>query len=169
MSSPAQSSPATPSSSPATVRGDVSFPNQLLGLHENSSATAGQAISMINRGFVSPLTKGLGGTSKAAIYGDEQNGFFVVVAVKTRKKITSPDDVVNKLQNDWVNRGATDVMAFPAGRKGESVVCEQTQQNLVCLWADHLSIGVVLYSLGSPISFKDGVSKTIQIRSAVMH
>jgi hypothetical protein len=58
------------------------MPAQLLGLKENTSATAMQAISILRKGIVSRSMGQLIG-EKAAIYGGEHNAaqpFFLVVA-----------------------------------------------------------------------------------------
>lgn len=168
--SPSVSSPSPANSSPATAAEAVSFPSQLLGRDKNASATAEQVVSSLDKEYVSTFTAILGGTGKGAIYGDEQNGFFIVIAAKAQKQIVSPDTVVHNIQNDWASSGVTDLKLFPAGSDGQEVACQQTQQqDVVCFWADHVSIGITLYSPGLASGLNDGASKTIQIRSAVVH
>jgi hypothetical protein len=99
--SAAASSPAPQSSSTATAAGSVSLPNQLLGRNKNTSAVAKQAVSILDRTYVSPLTAGLHGNWKSALYGGGQNGetpFFFVVAGKLDKRIASPNSVAHRLQ-----------------------------------------------------------------------
>jgi hypothetical protein len=168
--SPSVSSPSPANSSPATAAGAVSFPSQLLGRDKNSSAAAEKVISSLDKEYVSTFTAILGGTGKGAIYGDEQNGFFIVIAAKAQKQIASPDTAVRDIQNDWASSGVTDLNVFPGGSNGQETACQQTpQQDVVCFWADHLSIGITLYTPGLASGLKDGASKTIQIRSAVVH
>jgi hypothetical protein len=170
--SAAASSPAPHNSNSATAAGLVSLPNQLPGRNKNTSAVAKQAVSVLDRTYVSPLTADLHGTWKAALYGGGQNGetpFFFVVAGKLDKRIASPDSVAHRLQNSMVGRGITDAKVFPAGPGGEALVCARTHMDIICSWADHVSFGVVLYSPGFASSLNDGASKARQVRSAVVH
>lgn len=172
--SPASSSPAPQSSNSATTVA-VHLPTQLLGQNENTSAAAKQATSILDRQYVSLLTAGLGGSWKTAIYGgNAQNAttpttdFFFVIAGTLTRPIASPDNVARKLQNSMLTRGITDAKLFPADANGEALVCGQTHMDIVCSWADHVSLGYVLYSPGFASSLSDGASKTSQVRSAVV-
>ncbi len=166
--SSAVSSPA-PASSSATAAGAVSLPDQLLGQDKDTSADAAQVVSMLDREYASSLTAALSGPLKTAVYGDEQNGFFIVLAAKSQRQIASPDNTVDVMKNDWVSSGVTDARVFPAGPNGAAVACRPAQQDIVCMWADHVGIGLTLFSQGFASSLNDGASKTAQIRSAVVH
>jgi hypothetical protein len=150
----------------------VHFPNQLLGRNENTSAGAKQVIGLLNAKFVSRLTAALGG-GEAAMYGGGQSAttptsnFFFVIAAPLAKPI-SPDTFARKLQSSMLARGVTDAKVFPAGTNGRTLVCGQAQSDIICSWADHVSLGIVLYSPGFASSLNDGASKTKQIRSAVV-
>jgi hypothetical protein len=172
--SPPPSSPAPQSTSSAsTATGAVvHFPNQLLGRNENTSAGAKQVIGLLNAKFVSRLTAALGG-GEAAMYGGGQSAttatsnFFFVIAAPLAKPI-SPDTFARKLQSSMLARGVTDAKVFPAGANGRALVCGQAQSDIICSWADHVSLGIVLYSPGFASSLNDGASRTEQIRSAVV-
>ena len=173
--SPPASSSAPRSSSPATAAAGaaVHFPNQLLGQNKNTSAAAKQVIGILNREFVSRLTAELGG-GEAAIYGGGESvtapttDFFFVIATALAKPI-SPDVFARSLQSSMVARGITNAKLFPAGVSGGALVCGQTRSDIICSWADHVSLGIVLYSPGFASSLSDGASKTRQTRSAVVH
>jgi len=177
---PATSSPAAPSasvhssSSAAAATGSVQFPAQLLGLSQNTSATAKQAVTIVSRGFASRLTGDVV-NRKAAIYGGEQNGatpFFFVIAGTWAKHIASPNNVAHALQRFMQSKGFTDVRVFPASPNGEALICGQKHvtagTDTVCQWADHMSYGGVLYSPGFVSSLSGAASKTSQIHAAVV-
>jgi hypothetical protein len=123
---------------------------------------------MLNRVYASPVTKELGGTTKGAVYGDEQNGFFIVLAAKSQRKITSPTNAVNVMKANWLSKGISDVKVFPVSSNGGTQACQETQQDVICFWADYVSIGFTLFSPGLASSLADGASKTAQIHSAVV-
>lgn len=173
-SSPASSSAPQSGSSATTAAGAaVHFPNQLLGRNKNTSAAAKQVVGILNREFVSRLTAELGGGA-AAIYGGGKSAttpttdFFFVIATALARPI-SPDVFAHRLQSSMLSRGATNVKLFPAGAYGGVLVCGQTHSDIICSWADHVSLGIVLYSPGFASSLSDGASKTRQTRSAVVH
>lgn len=172
--SPAASSPSAHSSSPAAATGSVQLPAQLLGLEKNTSAAAKQAVTIVSRQFASRLTEDVVG-GKAAIYGGEQNGatpFFFVTAGAWAEHVASPDNVAHTLQEFMRTKGFTDVKVFPPGPDSEALVCGQKHvtagTDTVCYWADHVSLGVVLYSPGFVSSLSDAASKTSQIHSTVV-
>jgi len=154
--------------------GSVHFPAQLLGLKENTSATAMQAVSILRKGVVSRLMGHVVG-EKAAIYGGGQNAatpFFLVAAGAWGKRVAFPDSVAHIIQDFVVTKGFTDARLLPAGANGAAMVCGdkhvQTGTDTVCEWADHVSFGAVLYPPGFTSSLSDAASETSQIRSAVV-
>ena len=173
--SPAASSPSARSSSPAAATtGSVQLPAQLLGLKKNTSAAAKQAVTIVSRQFTSRLTEDVVG-GNTAIYGGEQNGatpFFFVTAGTWAEHVASPDNVAHTLQEFMRTRGFADVKVLPPGPDGEALVCGQKHvtagTDTVCYWADHVSLGLVLYSPGFVSSLSDAASKTSQIHSAVV-
>ena len=168
---PPASSPAPQTNSPTTAA-VVNFPHQLLGQNENTSAGAKQVISLLNAEYVSPLTAKLG-SAKAAMYGGGKSAttpttnFFFVIATSLDKPI-SPNVFAHKLQSSMSARGVTNAKVFPAGASGKALACGQTHNDIICSWADHVSLGIVLYSPGFATSLNDGASKTEQIRSTVV-
>ena len=174
--SPAASSPSALSNSPtAAATGSVQLPAQLLGLKKNTSAAAKQAVTIVNRQFASRLTVDVV-AGKAAIYGGEQNGatpFFFVTAGMWAERVASPDNVAHTLQEFMRTKGFTNVRVLPPGPDGEALVCGQKHvtagTDTVCYWADHVSLGIVLYSPGFVSSLSDAASKTSQIHSTVMN
>jgi hypothetical protein len=172
--SPAASSPRAHSSSPAAATGSVRLPAQLLGLAKNTSAAAKQAITIVGRQFASRLAEDVVG-GQSAIYGGEQNGampFFFVTVGRWVEHVASPDDVAHTLQDFMRTKGFTDVRVLPPGPDGETLVCGQKHvtagTDTVCYWADHVSLGLVLYSPGFVSSLSDAASKTSQIHSSVV-
>jgi hypothetical protein len=172
--SPAASSPSAHSSSSAVATGSVQLPAQLLGLKKNTSAAAKQAVTIVSRQFASRLTGDVVG-GKTAIYGGEQNGatpFFFVTAGTWAKHVASPDNVAHTLQGFMRTKGFTDVRVLPPGPDGEALVCGQKHvtagTDTVCYWADHVSLGLVLYSPGFVSSLSDAASKTSRIHSTVV-
>jgi hypothetical protein len=152
----------------------VHLPAQLLGLQENTSATAMQTASLLRRGLASRLMGDVVG-EKAAIYGGEQNAaspFFLVVAAAWAKHAARPENVAHALQEFLVAKGFTDARLLPPGPNGEARVCGhkhvQTGTDTVCEWADHASFGAVLYPPGFTSSLSDAASQTSQIHSAVV-
>jgi hypothetical protein len=150
------------------------MPAQLLGMKENSSATAMQVVSFVRKGVASRSMGQLVG-ERAALYGGEDNGaqpFFLVVTAKWAKRVTSLDNAAHVLQEFLVTKGFTDVKLVPAGSPGEVLVCGhkhvQAGTDTICEWADHKSFGAVLYSAGFISSFSDAASETSQIHSAVV-
>jgi hypothetical protein len=150
------------------------MPAQLLGLKENTSATAMQAISILRKGVASRSMGQLIG-EKAAIYGGENNGaqpFFLVVAAEWAKRVASLDNAAHVLQKFLVSKGFTDVTLLPAGSPREALVCGhkpvQAGTDTVCEWADHTSSGAALYSPGSISGLSEAASETSQIHSAVI-
>jgi len=153
--SPATSAPSAHSSSPAAATGSVRLPTQLLGLEKNTSAAAKQAVTIVGRQFSSRLAEDVVG-AQSAIYGGEQNGatpFFFVTAGTWAEHVASPDDVAHTLQEFRRLRHRTS---------------EYLRTDIVCHWADHVSLGLVLYSPGFVSSLSDAASKTSQIHSSVM-
>jgi hypothetical protein len=170
--SPAASSPTAHSSSAASVTADaLHLPNQLLGLDKNTSRTAKQAISVLNKKYFAPLAAVLVG-GKTAIYGGGQNAatpFFFVVAGELPAQVASPDNAAQRLQKSWSARGIDNVRLFSAGTRGAPVVCGQTQnKDIMCSWVDHVSFGYVLYSPGFASSLNKAASETSRIRSGVV-
>src|SRR5215471_4991806 len=162
--SPAASSPAPHSSTSAAPNGPVHMPAQLLGLNENTSATAMQAISVLRKGIASRSMGQLIG-EKAAIYGGGHNGaqpFFLVVAGDWAKRVASPDNAAHVIQEFLVTKGFADAKLLPAGSPGEALVCGhkhvQTGTDTVCEWADHTSFGAALYPPGFTSSLSDAAS-----------
>jgi hypothetical protein len=174
-SSPAVPSASARSSSPAAAAtGSVQLPAQLLGLKKNTSATAKQAITIVSREFASRLTGDVVG-GKAAIYGGAQNGatpFFFATAGTWAKHVASLNNVAHTLQKFMQAKGFTGASVRPAGPNGEALVCEQKHvtavTDTVCYWADHVTLGAVLFSPGFVSSLRDAASKTSQIRGAVV-
>ena len=150
------------------------MPAELLGLKENTSATAMQAISILRKGIASGSMGQLIG-EKAAIYGAEHNAaqpFFLVIAAEWAKRVASPDNAAHVIQGFLVTKGFTDAELLPAGSPGEALVCGhkhvQTGTDTVCEWADHMSFGAALYPPGFTSSLSDAASQTNQIYSAVV-
>jgi hypothetical protein len=172
--SPAASSPSAHSSSPAAATGSVRLPAQLLGLNKNTSAAAQQAVTIVGRQFTSRLTGDVV-SGQSAIYGGEQNGatpFFFVTAGTWAERVASPDNFARTLQEFMRTKGFTDVRVLPPGPDGEALVCGQKHvtagTDTVCYWADHVSLGLVLYSPGFVSSLSEAASKTSQIHSSVV-
>lgn len=170
--SPAASSPTVHSSSAATATADaLHLPNQLLGLDKNTSRTAKQTISVLDKKYVAPLAAVLVG-EKMAIYGGGQNAstpFFFVAAGELLAPIAAPDSVAQNLQKSWSARGIDNVKLFPAGPRGAPVVCGQTQnKDTMCSWVDRVSFGYVLYPPGFSASLKKAASKTSQIHTGIV-
>jgi hypothetical protein len=152
----------------------VRLPAQLLGLQQNTSATAKQAATIVSREFASRLTGDVVG-GKTAIYGGGQNGatpFFFVTAGSWAERVASPNSVAHTLQKFMRTKGFTDARVLPPGPNSEALVCGQRHvtagTDTVCYWADHISFGGVLYSPGFVSSLSDAASKTSQIRSTVV-
>jgi hypothetical protein len=150
------------------------MPAQLLGLKENTSTTAMQAISILRKGIASGSMGQLIG-EQAAIYGAEHNAaqpFFLVIAADWAKRVASPDNAAHVIQGFLVTKGFTDAELLPAGSPGEALVCGhkhvQTGTDTVCEWADHMSFGAALYPPGFTSSLSDAASQTNQIYSAVV-
>lgn len=171
--SPAASSPAPQGGTSASATGSVHLPARLLGLKENTSATAMQAASILRRGLASRLTGDVVG-EKAAVYGGEQNAspFFLVVAGAWAKQVARPDNVAHLLREFLVAKGFTDARLLPAGPRGEARACGrkhvQAGTDTVCEWADHASFGAVLYPPGFTSSLSDAASQTSQVHAAVV-
>ena len=111
------------------------LPNQLLGLDKNTSRTAKQAISVLNKEYFFPLATALVG-EKTAIYGGGQNAatpFFFMAAGESPAQVASPDNAAQRLQKSWSARGIDNVKLFPAGARGAPVVCGQTQNKDIML------------------------------------
>jgi hypothetical protein len=176
---PATSSPAAPSagahsSRSAAATGSVQLPAQLLGLKKNTSATARQAVTIVSRGFASRLMGDVVG-GKAAIYGGAQNGatpFFFVTAGTWATHVASPVNVAHALQKFMQAKGFTRASVLPAGPDGEALVCGQKHvtagTDTICYWADHITLGAVLYSPGFVSNLSEAAAKTSQIRGAVV-
>ncbi len=154
--------------------GSVQLPAQLLGLKKNTSTTARQAVTIVSRGFASRLMGDVVG-GKAAIYGGAQNGatpFFFVTAGTWSKHVASPIDVAHALQKFMQTKGFTGASVLPAGPNGEALVCGQKHvtagTDTICYWADHITLGAVLYSPGFVSNLSEAASKTSQIRGAVV-
>ena len=172
--SPAASSPSAHSGSPAAATGSVQLPAQLLGLNKNTSAAAKQAVTLVNRQFSSNLAHEVVG-EKAAIYGGEQNGatpFFFVTAGAWAEYVASPDNAAHILQKFMRTKGFTNVGVVPPGPDGVALVCGQKHvtagTDTICYWADHVTLGLVLYSPGFVSSLSEAASKTRQIHSSVV-
>jgi hypothetical protein len=174
---PATTPPATtPQSSTAATATTISLPTQLLGQNENTSTGAEQLISFFDKNFISPLTAGTGGHWTAAVYGggDMQSdttpasNFFIVVAGRLTKPISSPTAYVRQLQDSLLAKGITDVKLLPADANGEARACGEEQDDIICSWADPSSVGYVVYAAGAASGLSDGADKTSQIRSAVV-
>jgi hypothetical protein len=173
--SPASSSPASQGSKSAATA-TIYLPTQLLGHNENTSTGAKQLISIFDKNLISPLTAAMGGHWTSAVYGggDVQSAstpttdFFIVVAGTLQKPISSPDNFVRQLQDSLLAKGITDVKLLPADANGVARACGEEQGFIICSWADHISVGYVVYSAGVASDLSDGASKTSQIRSAVV-
>jgi hypothetical protein len=150
------------------------MPAQLLGLKQNTGATAMQAIGILRKGIASRSMGQLIG-EKAAIYGGGHNGaqpFFLVVAAEWAKRVASLDNAAHVIQEFLVTKGFTDARLLPAGPSGEALVCGHKHvpagTDTVCEWADHMSFGAALYPPGFTSSLSDAASETGQVHSAVV-
>ena len=172
-SSASSPAPRSTGSAATAAGGVVHFPDQLLGRNKNTSAGAKQVVGLLNAQFVSRLTAALG-AGKAAMYGGGKSAttpttnFFFVIASALDRPI-SPDSFARKLKSSMLAKGVTDAKVFPADANGRALACGQAQSDIICSWADHVSLGIVLYSPGFASNLNDGASKTGQIRSAVVH
>jgi hypothetical protein len=175
-SSPATtgSSSPTAASSPATTGSGLHLPVQLLGLNKNTSSVA--------RGVASAFGRGLGAAARAdfrglhgAIYGDLSGPTIAVFAARwtsaaARRAASAAFDKSTAVRGVQ-GMGSTDGQSFPAGPQGGALECGHATSSglkvIVCLWADPMTYGGVVYVLGSASSLSDAASKTNQVRSAI--
>ena len=172
---PAPSSAALAASTPvAVVR--LHLPAQLFGLNKNTGRAAKQLSQDWRKGI--SLGSSLVRSPKAAIYGALYGGTPYVIVFAAKWSSAGARQVASAAVEKraarealvYVSSGSTGVQSFPAGPHGGALACGHGihgHKGLVCVWADKLTVGGVVYIFRAASSLSDAASKTNQAQSAV--
>jgi hypothetical protein len=157
--------PDSISQQPLTAASSLHFPAQLLGHNKNTSQTAHALGRVLTSVFA--LSPSKIRNSQAAIYGDLSGPTVVVFAARWSSAAASSAASAAFDKSLAVGGakggGSTDAHSFPAGPHGGALECGHATrsgvQAIVCVWADKVTYGGMIYTAGSASSLSDAASK----------
>jgi hypothetical protein len=171
--SPAPAASSTAAAASPAAGGLAHFPAQLFGLNKNTSQTAQALGRVFANGFAVAPSEFRG--AQSAVYGSLSGPAVVLFAASwagtaARKAASAAFDKATAASGAK-GSGSTDAQPFPAGPHGGSLECGHLHRNglsaKVCVWADKVTTGGAIYTLGTASSLSDAASKTNQARSMI--